>query len=75
MRDSARERIDFYDQRVLEAVARIERDFDLDSLSDEERDALWQAARVDVPADWVSFVVKAPRQPVSATSAAVRGAS
>jgi len=45
MRDSAVERIDFYDQRVLEAVARIERDFDLDSLSDEERDALWQAVK------------------------------
>ena len=45
MRDSARERIDFYDQRVLEAVARIERDFDLVSLSDDERDALWQAVK------------------------------
>ncbi len=45
MRASARERIDFYDQRVLDAVGRIERDFDLDSLSDEERDALWQAVK------------------------------
>jgi len=45
MRASARERIDFYDQRVLDAVARIQRDFDLDSLSDEERDALWQAVK------------------------------
>jgi isocitrate dehydrogenase kinase/phosphatase len=45
MRKSARERIDFYDQRVLEAVARIERDFDLGSLSEEERDALWQAVK------------------------------
>ena len=45
MRKSAVERIDFYDQRVLEAVARIERDFDLVSLSDEERDALWQAVK------------------------------
>jgi isocitrate dehydrogenase kinase/phosphatase len=45
MRRSARERIDFYDQRVLEAVARIERDFDLGSLSEEERDALWQAVK------------------------------
>ena len=42
---SARDRIPFYDQRVHEAVARIERDFDLDSLSDEERDALWQAVK------------------------------
>jgi isocitrate dehydrogenase kinase/phosphatase len=45
MRDSARERIDFYDQRVTEAVTRIQRDFDLASLSDEERDALWQAVK------------------------------
>ena len=45
MRASARDRIDFYDQRVREAVARIQRDFDLDSLSDEERDALWQAVK------------------------------
>jgi isocitrate dehydrogenase kinase/phosphatase len=45
MRDSARERIDFYDQRVLEEVARIERDFDLVSLSEDERDALWHAVK------------------------------
>jgi isocitrate dehydrogenase kinase/phosphatase len=45
MRRSARERIDFYDQRVLDAVARIERNFDLQPLSDEERDALWQAVK------------------------------
>jgi isocitrate dehydrogenase kinase/phosphatase len=45
MRDSARERIDFYDQRVLEASTRIETDFDLASLDDEERDALWQATK------------------------------
>ncbi len=45
MRSSARERIDFYDQRVREAVVRIERDFDLASLSDDERDALWQAVK------------------------------
>ena len=45
MQDSARSRIDFYDQRVNEAVARIRADFDLDSLADEERDALWQAAK------------------------------
>ncbi|HEV3020691.1 MAG TPA: isocitrate dehydrogenase kinase/phosphatase AceK regulatory subunit, partial [Burkholderiaceae bacterium] len=45
MRASARERIDFYDQRVLDAVARIQRDFDLDSLSEQERDALWQAVK------------------------------
>jgi isocitrate dehydrogenase kinase/phosphatase len=45
MRTSARDRIDFYDQRVREAVERIERDFDLDSLADAERDALWQAVK------------------------------
>ena len=45
MRTAARDRIDFYDQRVREAVERIQRDFDLDSLSDEERDALWQAVK------------------------------
>ena len=45
MQDSARSRIDFYDQRVNEAVARIRADFDLDSLADEERDALWQTAK------------------------------
>ena len=45
MRAAARERIDFYDQRVLDAVGRIQRDFDLDSLSDRERDALWQAVK------------------------------
>jgi isocitrate dehydrogenase kinase/phosphatase len=45
MRTRARERIDFYDQRVLEAVARIEREFDLASLEDTERDALWQAVK------------------------------
>ena len=38
MRDSARDRIDYYDQRVLDAVERIERGFDLDCLSDAERD-------------------------------------
>src|SRR4030095_9065184 len=45
MRERARERIDFYDQRVLEAVARIEREFDLASLEDTERDALWQGGK------------------------------
>jgi len=45
MRESARERIAFYDQRVLEASARIERDFDLAALTEEERDALWQAVK------------------------------
>ena len=45
MRTAARERIDFYDQRVHDAVARIKRDFDLDCLLDEERDALWQAVK------------------------------
>ncbi|MGH6622941.1 MAG: isocitrate dehydrogenase kinase/phosphatase AceK regulatory subunit, partial [Burkholderiaceae bacterium] len=45
MRDRARERIDFYDQRVNEAVAQIEREFDLESLTDSERDSLWQAVK------------------------------
>ena len=45
IRERARERIDFYDQRVQEAVGIIERDFDLDSLSDDERDALWKAVK------------------------------
>ena len=45
IRAAARDRIDFYDQRVLDAVARMRRDFDLDSLSEEERDALWRAVR------------------------------
>jgi isocitrate dehydrogenase kinase/phosphatase len=45
MRAAARDRIDFYDQRVREAVGCIQRDFDLDSLTDEERDALWQAVK------------------------------
>ncbi len=45
MQQAARSRIDFYDQRVNEAVARIRAEFDLDSLADEERDALWQAAK------------------------------
>jgi isocitrate dehydrogenase kinase/phosphatase len=45
MRRSARERIDFYDQRVQEAVARIEREFDLQALADDERDALWQSVK------------------------------
>ena len=46
MRDSARERIDFYDERVREATERIERDFDLVSLTDDERDLLWQAVKM-----------------------------
>jgi isocitrate dehydrogenase kinase/phosphatase len=45
MRTRARERIDFYDTRVLDAVERIEREFDLASLNDVERDALWQAVK------------------------------
>ncbi len=45
MRKAARERIDFYDQRVQEAFTRVERNFDLKSLTDEERDALWQAVK------------------------------
>src|SRR5258708_37958711 len=35
MRKAARDRIDFYEQRVLDAVGRIARDFGLDSLSDQ----------------------------------------
>jgi isocitrate dehydrogenase kinase/phosphatase len=45
MRGSARERIDFYDERVLDASQRVEREFDLQSLLDSERDALWQAVK------------------------------
>jgi isocitrate dehydrogenase kinase/phosphatase len=45
IRRAARDRIDFYDQRVLDALARIERDFDLASLSDPERDSLWQSVK------------------------------
>ncbi|HYA65846.1 MAG TPA: isocitrate dehydrogenase kinase/phosphatase AceK regulatory subunit, partial [Burkholderiaceae bacterium] len=45
LRDSARERIDYYDQRVLEAVERIERGFDLACLNDPERDRLWAAVK------------------------------
>ncbi|MBA2548448.1 MAG: bifunctional isocitrate dehydrogenase kinase/phosphatase [Burkholderiaceae bacterium] len=45
LRQRARERIDFYDLRVVEAVTIIERDFDLDSLTEGERDGLWQAAK------------------------------
>ena len=45
IREQARERIDFYDQRVQEATASIEGDFDLDALSENERDALWQAVK------------------------------
>ena len=45
IRERARERIDFYDQRVQEAVVIIEREFDLDSLTDDERDALWKAVK------------------------------
>ena len=45
IRTAARERIDFYDMRVREAVTRIQRDFDLESLSEQERDALWQAVK------------------------------
>lgn len=45
MRESAKSRIDFYDQRVLEAVARLEREFDLASLTEAEHAALWQAVK------------------------------
>ena len=45
LRDSARERIDYYDQRVLDAVERIERGFDLACLNDSERDRLWAAVK------------------------------
>ncbi len=45
MQEAARSRIDFYDQRVNEAVARIRADFDLDSLAEAERDTLWAAVK------------------------------
>jgi isocitrate dehydrogenase kinase/phosphatase len=45
LRAAARDRIDYYDQRVQEAVAQIERGFDLASLDDHERDELWQAVK------------------------------
>lgn len=45
MRESATQRIDFYDQRVLEAVQHIEEHFDLAAMADEARDALWQAVK------------------------------
>jgi isocitrate dehydrogenase kinase/phosphatase len=45
MQEAARSRIDFYDQRVNEAVARIRADFDFDSLGDGERDELWAAVK------------------------------
>jgi len=45
MRDSASERIAFYDQRVQEAFERINADFDLASMADAERDALWQTVK------------------------------
>ena len=45
MQQSARSRIDFYDQRVNEAVARVRADFDLDALADDQRDAVWQSAK------------------------------
>jgi isocitrate dehydrogenase kinase/phosphatase len=45
MRDAARDRIDYYDQRVADAVAHIERGFDLASLDEHERDQLWQAVK------------------------------
>ncbi len=45
MQESARSRIDFYDQRVNEAVARVRADFDFDTLREAERDALWAAVK------------------------------
>ena len=45
MRESARDRIDYYDQRVIDAVEHIERGFDLANLDDQERDRLWQAVK------------------------------
>ena len=41
MQESARSRIDFYDQRANEAVARVRAEFDFDSLREDERDPLW----------------------------------
>jgi len=45
MQESARSRIDFYDQRANEAVSRVRAEFDLDALPDGERDALWAAVK------------------------------
>ena len=45
MQEAARSRIDFYDQRVNEAVARIRAGFDLDRPGDAQRDALWAAVK------------------------------
>ncbi len=45
IRERARQRIDFYDLRVSEAAAAIEQHFDLDALTDAERDALWKAVK------------------------------
>jgi isocitrate dehydrogenase kinase/phosphatase len=45
LRDAARDRIAFYDQRVLETVEAVESQFDLASLTDDERDALWRAVK------------------------------
>jgi len=45
MQEAARSRIDFYDQRVLEAMARIRAEFDLESLREDSRDALWAGVK------------------------------
>jgi isocitrate dehydrogenase kinase/phosphatase len=58
MRDSARERIDFYDTRVREAVARIEGEFALAAMGAEAREALWPG----VKAAYVSLLAE-HRQP------------
>jgi isocitrate dehydrogenase kinase/phosphatase len=41
LRDAARDRIDYYDQRVVSAVERIEQHFGLNGLDEAGRDRLW----------------------------------
>ncbi len=45
IREAARARIDYYDQRVLDTVQRIESGFGLARLDEPTRDRLWQAAK------------------------------
>ncbi|MCE2970196.1 MAG: bifunctional isocitrate dehydrogenase kinase/phosphatase [Burkholderiales bacterium] len=58
MREFARERIDFYDTRVREAVARIEGEFALAAMGADAREALWP----EVKAAYVSLLAE-HRQP------------
>ena len=45
LQQAGRERIDYYDQRVLETVERIEGEFALAGLEEASRDRLWQAVK------------------------------